>query len=164
MTYTEQLQQPKWYQKRELIKLRDLNKCTKCDSYIKLVVHHTYYESGKLVWEYPDDSLITLCNECHIEIHKTTKIKKIRKLYIKTPKLIITDEMIMSCLQLYKTEVEKFKALNPNTKSFNKYEVNFTYLTKENNTDWYYNTIFPIVSSCKYKMLKQLNTLIRDLE
>jgi hypothetical protein len=69
MFYKEQLTQSEWYEKRELIKLRDLNKCTKCNSRDKLAVHHTYYKNGLKAWEYPDESLITLCDKCHTEIH-----------------------------------------------------------------------------------------------
>ena len=28
-------------------------------------VHHLYYESGLMPWEYPDSALITLCPYCH---------------------------------------------------------------------------------------------------
>ena len=38
-----------------------------------LHVHHQYYFFAYLPWEYPD-ALITVCHECHIEIHKTAKI------------------------------------------------------------------------------------------
>ncbi len=30
-----------------------------------LHVHHTAYENGKKIWEYGDEQLITLCEECH---------------------------------------------------------------------------------------------------
>lgn len=32
---------------------------------ITLNVHHRYYEDGKEPWEYPIQSLVTLCEECH---------------------------------------------------------------------------------------------------
>lgn len=40
----------------------------------KLNVHHTYYKEGKLPWEYEDDSMITLCEDCHAEIHEKEQI------------------------------------------------------------------------------------------
>lgn len=30
-----------------------------------LNVHHSYYEKGRKPWEYPDESLSTLCEDCH---------------------------------------------------------------------------------------------------
>lgn len=69
MTYQEQLNDPQWYAKREKIKLRDLNKCVKCGSQIKLNVHHIYYKSNLLAWEYPDNCYQTLCKNCHEKEH-----------------------------------------------------------------------------------------------
>lgn len=40
-----------------------------------LQVHHRYYIKYKLPWEYDNDALMTLCNWCHIDIHKTEIIK-----------------------------------------------------------------------------------------
>ena len=40
-----------------------------------LQVHHKYYIYNKLPWEYDNDALITLCNWCHTDIHKTETIK-----------------------------------------------------------------------------------------
>lgn len=39
-----------------------------------LNVHHKYYIKGKAPWEYEDDALVTLCEECHRETHRTTRI------------------------------------------------------------------------------------------
>ena len=75
MKYTLQLQHPLWYEKREDIKLRDLNKCVKCGSRIKLAVHHLYYEKSLKAWEYPDEAYITLCESCHNAVHKVETIK-----------------------------------------------------------------------------------------
>lgn len=41
---------------------------------IVLHVHHKFYIQKKLPWEYADDSLITLCNWCHWELHEQTII------------------------------------------------------------------------------------------
>lgn len=40
------------------------------DRYYQLHAHHKYYISSKLPWEYKIESLITLCQYCHEEIHK----------------------------------------------------------------------------------------------
>ncbi|MFC3809326.1 hypothetical protein [Lacihabitans lacunae] len=40
-----------------------------------LHVHHNYYQIGYKAWEYSNDALLTLCWECHENLHKKTKIK-----------------------------------------------------------------------------------------
>ena len=37
-------------------------------------VHHKYYVNGKLAWEYSNDALISLCQECHQYLHDHTDI------------------------------------------------------------------------------------------
>jgi len=39
-----------------------------------LNVHHNYYIRGKKPWEYPDDALVTLCEDCHKKRHTSTSI------------------------------------------------------------------------------------------
>lgn len=39
-----------------------------------LQVHHTYYQEGKMPWEYEEPSLITYCKLCHAEVHEKTEI------------------------------------------------------------------------------------------
>jgi len=43
------------------------------------MVHHTYYVKGRLPWEYPNHSLITLCINCHEIIHEKKKAAKYNK-------------------------------------------------------------------------------------
>lgn len=68
--YRKLLKSPKWINKRNLIKNRDCHKCVKCGSKKQLEVHHTYYLSGKMPWEVPDECLVTLCRVCHRKEHK----------------------------------------------------------------------------------------------
>lgn len=50
---------------------RDGFRCIECDSEDKtLNVHHDYYVSGRMPWEYPDFSLKTLCYDCHSSLHE----------------------------------------------------------------------------------------------
>lgn len=35
-----------------------------------LQVHHKRYIEGKLIWEYDDSDLVTLCKECHTLVHQ----------------------------------------------------------------------------------------------
>ena len=42
--------------------------------YKGLNIHHKYYILGKKPWEYPDDTLVTLCEDCHKKRHQTMSI------------------------------------------------------------------------------------------
>jgi 5-methylcytosine-specific restriction endonuclease McrA len=65
MSYEEQLKDRRWWMTRKVILIRDDNTCTRCGSKHHLQVHHKYYESGKMAWEYPFEALATLCSYCH---------------------------------------------------------------------------------------------------
>lgn len=39
-----------------------------------LNVHHTYYTKGCKPWEYENDSLVTLCEDCHKKRHESSRI------------------------------------------------------------------------------------------
>lgn len=41
---------------------------------IFLHVHHKYYIKNKLPWEYSNEALITLCQNCHQAVHDSTEI------------------------------------------------------------------------------------------
>jgi len=64
--YAEKLKDPRWQKIRLQVFERDEWNCQCCHSEDDtLVVHHQYYEYGKEPWDYPLDSFITLCQECH---------------------------------------------------------------------------------------------------
>ena len=66
----------KWLRKRKIILKRDNYKCTACGSKKNLCVHHTfYYSTYTPPWDYPNDSLLTVCEECHEEWHKYHEIE-----------------------------------------------------------------------------------------
>lgn len=48
-----------------------------------LNVHHKYYVNGKTPWEYDNDTLVTLCQDCHCLEHKSTRIPVYEDLYRK---------------------------------------------------------------------------------
>ena len=84
MDYDKLLKKTAWKRKRKLIIDRDGGKCTVCQSTNKLVVHHTYYYQERIKpWLYPDDCLITLCEECHNDWHKHHEIVVINNPIIK---------------------------------------------------------------------------------
>jgi 5-methylcytosine-specific restriction endonuclease McrA len=64
--YSDLLKDPRWQIKRESILKRDNYTCQECGSNEKLLhVHHKYYDANTPPWEYPANSLITLCRTCH---------------------------------------------------------------------------------------------------
>jgi hypothetical protein len=64
--YWEKLKDPRWQKKRLQILERDRFKCVICGASSKeLHVHHKYYRSGFDPWEYGNDTLTTVCCDCH---------------------------------------------------------------------------------------------------
>lgn len=65
-SYWELLKDPRWQRKRlEILNLHGFA-CENCGAEDKtLHVHHSYYEKGLAPWEYPDESLHALCEDCH---------------------------------------------------------------------------------------------------
>lgn len=79
-SYEELLQTKEWKEKRDSIIKRDNYKCVFCGSPYNLQVHHKYYSkypNNRFVdpWNYPDDALITLCDNCHHKVHNKNNIK-----------------------------------------------------------------------------------------
>lgn len=69
MTYEEQLKDRRWWLTRKVVLIRDNFRCTVCGSPQNLQVHHTYYTSGAMAWDYPLESLQTLCGFHHSVEH-----------------------------------------------------------------------------------------------
>src|SRR5215831_14050273 len=68
-SYHEQRRHPKWQKKRLKIMEAAGFKCQNCGTDdVTLNVHHSYYEKGHAPWEYPDESLKCLCENCHKRI------------------------------------------------------------------------------------------------
>ncbi len=73
-TYAEKLKHPLWQRKRLEILNRDGFKCRGCGNGEKtLHVHHLKYTRGRDPWDYPDASLVTLCEVCHETEHEDTQ-------------------------------------------------------------------------------------------
>lgn len=61
----------RWQKKRERILDRCLGICENCGVINEFIeVHHCYYRYGRYPWQYPDQTLVGLCQECHEERHK----------------------------------------------------------------------------------------------
>lgn len=64
--YSEKLKNPRWQKKRLEILERDKWCCQRCfDINSPLHVHHRVYITDKEPWQYHNDFLITLCENCH---------------------------------------------------------------------------------------------------
>jgi hypothetical protein len=62
----------RWQKKRLEIMERDNWTCRSCGASgegVTLNVHHAYYKSGNKPWEYPQQDLVTWCEDCHKERH-----------------------------------------------------------------------------------------------
>lgn len=76
-TYAEQLKDPRWQKKRLEVLEHHEFMCMECgDTKSTLHVHHRYYVSGRLAWEYPDFCYQTLCEGCHDSVWKHTKERR----------------------------------------------------------------------------------------
>ena len=66
----------RWQQKRLEVMDRDKWTCRSCGASgegVTLNVHHAYYESGKAPWDYPNQTLVTWCEDCHKARHDMQK-------------------------------------------------------------------------------------------
>ena len=75
LSLEEQYKHPLWQRKRYSIYQRDGWTCRACrkDCYelaAQLHAHHLYYKRDRLLWEYDDEALVTLCDDCHKKIHE----------------------------------------------------------------------------------------------
>jgi len=67
----ELLQDPRWQKTRLRVFDRAGWKCEWCKSgEVNLQVHHGFYERGLFPWEYPDEALYCLCDNCHAEAER----------------------------------------------------------------------------------------------
>lgn len=68
--YKEELNSPEWQRKSCNHKYLDNFTCQICGRKDKVVhVHHHFYIEGRHLWEYPDETLVTLCEDCHAKEH-----------------------------------------------------------------------------------------------
>lgn len=64
--YQELLRDPRWQRKRLEVMNRFNFRCAACKRGDReLHVHHRYYVTGRLPWEYPDSAFVCLCEPCH---------------------------------------------------------------------------------------------------
>lgn len=73
-TYSELLRDPRWQRKRLEILNRSNFACDECNASDKtLNVHHKRYKKGAAPWEYDNNDLCSLCEDCHERRHDLEK-------------------------------------------------------------------------------------------
>ena len=76
--YEQELDDARWKLKANNIRKRDNHECQLCGAKkTQLDVHHIRYISGREAWDYDDGDLVTLCHECHEEIHDRQDFEKL---------------------------------------------------------------------------------------
>ncbi len=101
-TYSEKLKDPKWQRKRLEIMQRDDFTCQgyheQCEGK-QLQIHHIYYKKGKEPWEYDNDELITLCEDCHKSItYQTFAYLKLSN----NPQCMLINSSLLEMYQSFK--------------------------------------------------------------
>jgi hypothetical protein len=113
MTYSEKLKDARWLDfRREFIERRRIRRhgqdfCDECGEETRgpLHVHHRLYLPNKEPWQYEDEQLRLLCEECHELIHATEE--QARNLIRRLPAHVCE---VFGCLL---DELEKCEQLGP---------------------------------------------------
>lgn len=106
MEYKKLLASPKWQKKRLEILNRDNFTCKSCGNKDdQLHIHHTYYNFEIKPWEYPSESLVTLCNSCHQYITDAkSELKRKIDAFAKTKEALDNLDFAASILMFIDTE------------------------------------------------------------
>lgn len=75
--YREYLNSEKWKMKRTDVLIRDNHLCQECNNKPAIDVHHKTYEN---LYNEPLEDLISLCRECHTEIHRVLHLEEMKKI------------------------------------------------------------------------------------
>ena len=68
--YNRLLEDKRWKEFRLKVMSERGNKCECCGGTHILQIHHTFYISGKMPWEYDVNDMRVLCRMCHQKVHK----------------------------------------------------------------------------------------------
>jgi len=92
--YSEKFKDPRWQKKRLQVLERDNWECQIChDTENTLNIHHRYYKKDTDPWDYPSESLITLCEDCH-EIETAERPKSERSILHVLRKHFMYDDIL----------------------------------------------------------------------
>lgn len=124
--YKSQYTHPKW-QKRRLEMLEAANfQCQSCEETEKtLHVHHKRYVKGRDVWDYGDEELEVLCEDCHK--HEHFQKDELNKMLASMSSIQIADLIcIVAGMQSYLMEIDDEQLAN--WRSLNKTAVDAGYI------------------------------------
>lgn len=105
--YLNKLNWREWQMKKTEILLRDNFTCTHCQSQedcANFQVHHGYYHKDKDPWDYPSESLHTLCDPCH------DLVKKVQAELKELMGVLTVEELIKLADFLRKKQQEKLSS------------------------------------------------------
>ncbi len=112
--YKEELKSPEWQRKSCNHKYLDNYTCQICGRKDKVVhVHHHFYIEGRHIWDYPDETLVTLCEDCHAKEHKFDNnliieaIENARKVGVMGLEIVKAIERLAQPLRLHIPEHSK---------------------------------------------------------
>lgn len=96
LKYKKLLKSPLWFSFRDSILDRDNRQCLVCKEKNDLEVHHMFYfKKFTAPYEYPHQSLITLCSDCHNHFHKNRNVNREVRSFS-----IVTDERLIELQKL----------------------------------------------------------------
>ena len=95
--YSDLLKDGRWQERRLLVLQRDKFACTICKKTEFLDVHHLDYLGDLKPWEYPNDMLITVCDECHDKENTRYKSEKLLLRTLKIKGFMVGDLVALSC-------------------------------------------------------------------
>lgn len=95
--YSDLLKDGRWQERRLTVLQRDKFTCTICHKTELLEVHHFDYFGDFKPWEYPNDMLITVCDECHNKENKRYKAEKLLLNTLKIKGFMVGDLLSLSC-------------------------------------------------------------------
>ena len=102
--HSDRYRDQRWKDRRLEILERDEFSCIACgDGDCVLHVHHRYYVSGRMPWEYPDNALATLCESCHAATKKSGHFLDFKS----QERFLETTEPIANQLVLALREIKK---------------------------------------------------------
>lgn len=174
--YTELLKDPRWQKKRLEIMDRDGFTCQVCNCGIEdgvpLNVHHIAYKNNAAPWEYEDEQLITLCENCHQKIHN-------KEIILSIPKKK-SEKKEKVCAVLYKYFLNNREGLSINESiiystivwksvlklgwndSTNRFDINTAMRFIQNNISGYINTSYYSIRGLA-KKLHMSESTIREI-
>ena len=72
--YLIRLQDPKWKEKADQIRVQRKHTCECCGTKnAAMQIHHIYYQKGLDPWGYDDECYSCLCPKCHRIVHAENK-------------------------------------------------------------------------------------------